>query len=100
MSQMHSVDELQFDIYDRLRKSMRVADKSSSDIARDLGVHRNTIANVLAGRVPLERRTLLAWAMATSVSVEWLETGHAPSDPDDGGGVVNKRYPLTLATAS
>lgn len=86
MSEMSTNNpSLEFDLYDRLRKSMRVADKTSTDLARDLGVHRNTIANVLGGRVRVERRTLVAWAVATGVPVAWLEHGVEPNDGPDGG---------------
>lgn len=81
---------LEFDLLDRLRKSMRVSGKDAGDLASDLGVHRNTIGNYLNGKTPLDRRTLVAWAVCTGVPVEWLEHGtNAAPDPDPGEPVTD-----------
>lgn len=64
-----------------MAKAMRVAGKSGSQLADELGVHRNTINNYLHGRSTPDRRTLMAWAMACGVPLEWLERGEwAPWD--------------------
>lgn len=77
---MHSAEELAFDQLDRLQKAMRVSGQSAVSLAAALGVHRNTIGNYLSGRTPVDRRTLIAWAMACGVPLEWLETGQAPTN--------------------
>lgn len=92
MSQMHTTsDGLAFDLIDRLHKSMRVSGKTATALSSDLGVHRNTVNNYLAGRTEVDRRTLIAWAFATGVPFAWLETGEdeGSSNPDgpDGGGL-------------
>lgn len=92
---------LEWDLQDRLKKAARVAGLSSSDLADALGVHRNTVANLLGGRSLPDRRTLIAWAFATGVPVEWLETGQesgdAPGGPPRGG--VTRREPFTQIAA-
>lgn len=89
MSQMHSSPAtLEFDLLDRLAKSLRVSDMKPGDMARALDVHRNTIGNYLSGKSPVDRRTMVAWAFACApeVTVEWLETGETPERPVPNGG--------------
>jgi len=91
MSEMHSAyGALQWDLSDRLTKAIRYSGKSTQQMADELGVHRNTITNYTSGRKSPDRRTILAWAVATGVPVEWLETGKGAGDPGDpdGGGAV------------
>lgn len=86
MSETHSVYEaLQWTLEDRLIKALRYSRKSVGQMADELGVHRNTIANYTSGRVKPDRRTLVAWAVATRVPVEFLETGRGVGGPPDGG---------------
>ncbi|NHN55810.1 helix-turn-helix transcriptional regulator [Calidifontibacter sp. DB0510] len=81
-------EDLNFDLADRLHKSLRVAGKSASQIAEDLGAHRNTVSNYLAGRTTPEPRTLKGWALATGVPLSWLESGNLdPRGPGDGGAL-------------
>lgn len=86
MSEMPQNTELEFDLLDRLRKAMRISGKDAGDLAVDLGVHRNTIGNYLNGRTPIDRRTVVAWAVCTGVPLEWLETGQTtgPNGGPDG----------------
>lgn len=53
---------------------------TSSQIGVALGIHRNTVSNYLAGRSPIDRRTIVAWALACGVPVAWLESGSSPND--------------------
>jgi len=89
MSEMYSAyGAPKWDLSDRLNKALRHSGKSTQQIADELGVHRNTISNYTSGRKQPDRRTILAWAVATGVSVEWLETGEVTSGGGpDGGGV-------------
>ena len=83
---MQSIDErLGWDTLDRLRKAMRVSGHTPGTLADALEVHRNTISNYLSGRVQADRRTLLAWAMATGVPAEWLIDGKTPQPNGPGG---------------
>lgn len=85
MSQMPQNADLEFDLLDRLRKSMRISGKDAGDLSEDLGIHRNTIGNYLNGKTPMDRRTLVAWAVSTGVPVDWLEHGAQPAnDPGPG----------------
>lgn len=88
MSQMHTSRELTFDLIDRLHKSLRLSGKTATALAADLGVHRNTVNNYLSGKTPVDRRTLIAWALITDVPLSWLEHGVSapatPPDDDDG----------------
>ena len=84
MSEPHAYEALQWTLQDRMLKALHFAGKSNQDIAHDLGVHRNTIANYLGGRTPIDRRTIMAWALATGVPVDWLESGKEPSGGGDG----------------
>ena len=86
MSQQHSFENVpEWDLYDRLQKALRVRDITPTGLAKELGVHRNTINNYLSGRSPIDRRTILAWAMACGVSATWLEHGTTAAPPSGGG---------------
>ena len=88
------LDALGWDQVDRLNKAVRVSGLTVSRLADALGVHRNTIGNYLSGRTQADKRTLMAWALATGVPYGWLTDGKTPADgpggPDDGGGVVRR----------
>lgn len=75
MSEQPIHAELEFDLIDRLNKALRVSGKATGTLASDLDVHRNTISNYLHGRTRPDRRTLIAWSLATGVPLEWLEHG-------------------------
>lgn len=96
MSQIISTEALTFDMHDRLHKSLRVSGLTTRTLGDALGVHRNTISNYLTGRSPIDRRTLIAWAFATGVPVEWLEHG---TDTTPGPGTTD-RNPLSLRLAA
>lgn len=104
MSEMQArYEALDWTLGDRLEKALRFAGKSHQDMADDLGVHRNTISNYTSGRRPVDRRTKLAWAVATGVPFQWLDTGRLPADADDdgpNGGLANRTYPILLRLAS
>lgn len=63
---------------DRLRKARSLTGLTSRQFAERLGVSLNTIVNAEGDKRKVRRITLLAWAMATGVPVEWLETGVVP----------------------
>ena len=60
---------------------------TQTDLASEMGVSRRTIVNAENGSKEPRRPTLAAWALATGVPMEWLETGNAPTGtgPDGGG---------------
>jgi transcriptional regulator with XRE-family HTH domain len=84
-------DHLEFDLGDRMRKALRIADVSSIEVADYLGVSPTSVSNWLGGRAKPRRGMLRSFALRTGVPFVWLETGVAPSsDGDDGatGDVV------------
>jgi transcriptional regulator with XRE-family HTH domain len=91
-----------WDLSDRLNKALRHSGKSTQQMADELGVHRNTISNYTSGRKQPDRRTILAWAVATGVPVVWLETGEAADDqgPSGGGAEVGAGSAPRAALAS
>ena len=83
---------LEFDQADRLRRALRISDVGVQEMARELGVERNTVSRYINGHTRAGRATLLVWAMKTGVPIEWLETGTVPMNGESprqavpGGG--------------
>ncbi|MEH3142473.1 MAG: helix-turn-helix transcriptional regulator [Mycobacterium kyogaense] len=76
----------QWDLADRLMKSLRVANMSQQQMADHLEVHRNTVNGWLNGKgKPPTRPMLIAWALRTGVPFEWVANGDSgrPDGPDD-----------------
>ncbi len=74
-------NELSFDLADRMRKALRVADIGVAEMAEYLGVSRNSVGNWINGHKAPSRQTRMLWAMRTGVPLEWLEYGVLPDDP-------------------
>jgi DNA-binding XRE family transcriptional regulator len=72
---------------DRLRKARSLTGMTSREFAETRGVSLNTIVAAEVDKRKVRKITLRAWAMATGVSVEWLETGVEPpaGGPRDPG---------------
>ena len=77
----------EWDVVDRLHKSLREADMSVNEMALYLGVHRNTVSAWLNGRTHISGPALRAWAHRTEVNFKWLETG-TPSPPNGDDGAL------------
>lgn len=73
-------------IGDRLRKARETADIGPTEMADRIGISRNSVANYEHGRTKPRTIVLNAWALATGVAREWLETGEAPASPTDTPG--------------
>ena len=67
-----------WDLPDRLRKSLRVADVSVQEMADYFEVHRNSISAWINGRTPPSARSIRLWAIRTGVPYEWLRYGTQP----------------------
>lgn len=80
-------------ICDRLRKARETTGLDQAQFAKRIDISRSTVGNYEAGRVAPRRIVLKQWALATGVNVEWLETGVAPHNEPDDGGMVNLCYP-------
>jgi transcriptional regulator with XRE-family HTH domain len=72
----------EFDLADRLRKSLRVSGVSVGSMAKSLGVSRNTVSNWINGRGRPCSDQVTVWAAITDAPANWLETGELP--PIDG----------------
>jgi transcriptional regulator with XRE-family HTH domain len=65
----------QWDVTDRLRKSLRTGKVSVQEMAELLGVDRKTVGNYLNGRTGPSVATLRVWAMRCGVRFDWLRDG-------------------------
>lgn len=73
----------------RLELARRKIGLSQPEFAELIGKKRATISNLEREVYPPQRDTLMAWAMATSVPLAWLEHGIAAApDGNDGGDVI------------
>jgi len=77
MSEMQDVSTipLEWDVADRMRKSLRASGVGVQDMADYLGMSRNSISNWINGRAVPDHRTLLLWSMKTGAPLSWLEHG-------------------------
>ena len=81
--------ELQLNLADRLRKSLRLSGMSVAGMADLVQVHRNTVSGWLAGRARPSQLALRFWAQATGVPLPWLlegvwpESSPAPTPAED-----------------
>lgn len=74
---------------DRLRKARMLTGHSTKAFAEKIGVSQKTVNNAESGNHAVRKIVMNAWALATGVPVEWLETGKAPtsdSPPTPGPG--------------
>lgn len=65
----------QWDVADRLRKSLRHAGIGPSEMADYLGVSRQSVGNWINGRIEPSLQTLRLWALRCGVDYEWLAGG-------------------------
>lgn len=72
----------EWDLADRLRKSLRVAGIGVQEIAESVGVSRNTVSNWLGGRSIPAHEQLTVWSAYTGAPLEWLERGTVPDMPE------------------
>ena len=60
---------------DRLRKAREHAHADQDDLARMIGLTRATVSNYERGVTKPRRPSILAWALACGVSLQWLLEG-------------------------
>lgn len=70
---------------DKLRKARTSAGLEQVDLANELGIARNSVANYENGRTTPRRAVLLAWALCTGVSLDWLTEDDTPPTDGDAG---------------
>jgi len=76
---------------DRLRKARESAGMNQSTLAETTGISRRSISSYESSEAMPKRPQLIAWALATGVPLEWLETGAEsprPVGPDGGSHEV------------
>jgi len=61
-----------WDIADRLKKSLRESGISAGEMAARLGVNRTTLSNWCSGKVAPDLRTIRLWSIETGVPTDWL----------------------------
>ena len=69
----------------RLRIAREFAGLEQDELAKLIGVSRNTVSNAEKGRVEARQITKNAWALACGVPVSWIENGPQADGPDGGG---------------
>jgi transcriptional regulator with XRE-family HTH domain len=67
---------------DRLRKAREYGRLQQAQLAAITGISERSIQNYEAGRTEPRRPQLIAWALATGVSLEWLECAVRDSNPE------------------
>lgn len=76
----------QIELPQRLLLARAYAHLNQTELAGLMGVSRKTIANAESGvKTPLTM-TLRAWAYATGVDENWLQTGETPTGNNPDGG--------------
>lgn len=73
---------------DRLRKARESRGFDQAEFAAETGISRGTIGNYELGKTGAYKPVYMrAWAMATGVSLKWLETGVGSGAPTPPTGV-------------
>ncbi|WJZ04004.1 helix-turn-helix domain-containing protein [Corynebacterium freiburgense] len=88
MQQHFDFSKLEFNLGDRLRKALEIADLTAIDMATYLDISKFTISRYINGKVPVPLQTLRLWSLRTGVPLEWLQTGKTPTSDPDGGNTV------------
>ena len=71
---------------DRLRKARTLTGLSTREFAERVGISPKSVNNYEGDAVEPRKIVMNAWALATGVPVEWLETGIDPHGHNDGPG--------------
>lgn len=72
MNDQQDGDVPEWDLADRMRKSLRHAGMSPGQMAVYLGVGGNTVSTWINGRIEPSFQTLRLWSLRTGVDLEWL----------------------------
>jgi DNA-binding XRE family transcriptional regulator len=74
----------EWDIADRLRKSLRHAGVGVDEMADYLGVSRRSVGNWINGHIEPSRQTKRLWALRCGVDFNWLCHGYSSPCFDPG----------------
>lgn len=88
------VPDLEWDLADRLRKSLRSSGIGVQQMADELGLDRNSVSRYINGHTVPARAALIVWAMRTGVPLEWLENGEDPRRTLSDEGLAATRYAI------
>lgn len=84
----------EFTLGDRLRKARELMGMDQAPFAEHIGVSRGTVSNYERGLTEHYKPIVLrAWALASGVPLEWLESGTPPTNaptPPDGGEALRR----------
>jgi Predicted transcriptional regulators len=80
----------EFTIGDYLRKAREHAGLEQAELARDIGISRQTVTNYEKGYVRPRKATVMAWAMRCGVPPTWIlsKGAESPRPEDPNGGTV------------
>lgn len=76
----------EFDLADRLRKSLRESGIGVQEMADYLEVERGTVSTWINGRIKPSAQTIRLFAMRTGVNHKWLKEGIVASGDGPNGG--------------
>lgn len=77
----------QWTMADRLRKAREGKPLSQQELADLIGISRRSVSAYEGGDTPPRRPVLLSWALATNVSLVWLQSGESPPGPKGPEGL-------------
>lgn len=69
----------------RLLQAREEAELDQGQLSEKIGVSRTSISAAETGKSKPRRSTLILWAMATGVDLDWLLTGETKKAPSPGG---------------
>lgn len=100
MTQQPATTVPAFTAGDHLRKARELTGLDQGPFAEILGVSRGTVSNYERSNTEHRKPIVLrAWALATGVPLEWLETGQGPSGPPGPGASTTPDDALTRLAA-
>ena len=76
---------------DRMRVALRHAGVGVQEMADYLEVARNTVSTWINDKITPSKQTMRLWALRCGVSLDWLETGKAPTGPSGPEGWYTSR---------
>lgn len=76
---------------DRFRKARSLTGLTVQEFSERVGISPKSVNNYEGDKVTPRKVVTRAWALATGVPVEWLETGDTPVQPEPDGGLHTGR---------
>lgn len=92
----------EWDLADKMRKSLRHAGISVEEMADELDVSRTSISNWINGRIEPSAHTVMAWALRTGIPYTWYCHGdlrpcdYAPREAGQHGRPSSKMQSMTV----